>query len=60
MSIDQRRNDLMIAVALFNFSAHTERTNPEIADHGRYLAGDYLCGYDLSPEELVDELWDEV
>ncbi|MXV62088.1 hypothetical protein GS429_08440 [Natronorubrum sp. JWXQ-INN-674] len=56
MSAEQRRDDLLTAVALTEFSVHYEDVDPELSRRARMLAADRLLDYDLEPEEIPVEL----
>ncbi|WP_175480067.1 hypothetical protein [Natrinema salaciae] len=56
MSLDDRREDLLIAVALTEFSVHYESADPELAEHAWQLAADRLVNRDVGPAEAVDAL----
>jgi len=56
MSLTDRREDLLIAVALTEFSVHYEQADPELAEHVLQLAADRLVGHDVEPAEAVDAL----
>ena len=56
MSLDDRREDFLIAVALTEFSVHYEQADPELAEHAWQLAADRFVEYDVEPREAVDEL----
>ncbi|WP_226042963.1 hypothetical protein [Natrinema sp. DC36] len=53
MPLDDRRKDLLVAVALTEFSVHYERADPE---HAWQLAADRLVDHDVEPREAVDAL----
>lgn len=52
MSDTKRRDDLLTAVALTEFSVHYEQVDPELADRAWTLDADILVDYDLEPEEV--------
>ncbi|WP_137288616.1 hypothetical protein [Natronorubrum halophilum] len=56
MSDIERRDDLLTAVALTEFSAHTEDIDPELSRRAWQLAVSRLIKYDVQPEDAVDEL----
>jgi hypothetical protein len=56
MSLDARKEDLLIAAALTRFSADYEPLDPELAEHARQLAADQLLEYDLELGEARYEL----
>ncbi|WP_137288822.1 hypothetical protein [Natronorubrum halophilum] len=56
MSDIERRDDLLIAVALTRFHQDFAEVDPELSEQAWQLAADRLLDYDLGPEEIVDEL----
>jgi len=56
MQLTNRQEDLLIAVALTEFSVHYEAAAPELAEYAWQLAADRLLEYDVEPGEAVDEL----
>nr|WP_238709578.1 hypothetical protein [Natronorubrum halophilum] len=52
----ERRGDLLIAVALTEFSVHTEDVAPDLSERAWLLAANRLIEYDIEPEEIVNEL----
>jgi hypothetical protein len=54
--IDDRREDLLTAVALTEFSVHYEVAAPELAEYTRQLAADRLLDYNVWPAEAVNVL----
>jgi hypothetical protein len=56
MSLTDRREDLLIAVALTEFSVHYEAAAPELTEHAWQLAADRLLEHDVAPTEAVDAL----
>lgn len=56
MPCDDRRDDLLISVALTEFSVHYEEVDPELAERAWQLAADRLLENDVEPREAVDEL----
>ncbi|PGF14066.1 hypothetical protein CP556_23700 [Natrinema sp. CBA1119] len=56
MSLTDRREGPLIAVALTEFSVHYEQANPELAEHVLQLAADRLVGHDGEPAGAVDAL----
>ena len=53
---DERRDDLLIAVALTEFSVHYEVAAPELAEYAWQLAADRFLEHDVAPTEAVDAL----
>lgn len=53
---DQRRDDLLVALALTEFSVHYETVDPELSERAWQLAADRLLEYDLEPAEVAAEL----
>ncbi|MDF9747952.1 hypothetical protein [Natrinema salsiterrestre] len=56
MSLTNRREDLLIAVALTEFLVHYEQADPKLAEQAWQLATDRLLEYDVEPCEAVDTL----
>ncbi|WP_126664348.1 hypothetical protein [Haloterrigena salifodinae] len=56
MSNHRRRDDLLIAVALTEFSVHYERVDPELSQRAWQLAADRLLEYDVGPYEVDEAL----
>lgn len=56
MSNSESRDDLLIAVALTEFSVHYEEADPELANHAWQLAANRLIDHDVEPAEAVEEL----
>ncbi|SDD45953.1 hypothetical protein [Natrinema hispanicum] len=56
MSLTDRQEDLLIAVALTEFSVHYEQADPELSRRAWQLAADRLVDHDVEPAEAVDEL----
>ncbi|MFC6765445.1 hypothetical protein [Natrinema soli] len=56
MSLDDHREDLLIAIALAEFSVHYEAADPELAVHAWQLAASRLVDRDVEPAEAVDAL----
>ncbi|PCR89331.1 hypothetical protein [Natrinema ejinorense] len=54
--LTDRREDLLIAVALAEFSVHYEQADPELAERAWQLAADRLVDHDVGPAEAVDAL----
>ncbi|SIS20911.1 hypothetical protein [Natronorubrum thiooxidans] len=52
----QKRDDLLIAVALTEFSVHFEQIDPELSERAWQLAADRLVEYDVDPEAAVATL----
>ncbi|ELZ16577.1 hypothetical protein [Natrinema limicola] len=51
-----RQADLLIAVALTEFSVHYEVAAPGLAEHAWQLAADRLLEYDVEPREATGAL----
>ncbi|QCS44664.1 hypothetical protein [Natrinema versiforme] len=56
MSLTDRQEDLLVAVALTEFSVHYENADPELAEQAWQLAANRLVEYDIGPAEAVDAL----
>ncbi|UHQ98250.1 hypothetical protein HYG81_19390 (plasmid) [Natrinema zhouii] len=56
MPLTDRQEDLLIAVALTEFSVHYERADRELAECAWQLAADRLVDHDVGPAEAVDTL----
>ncbi|GAA1345420.1 hypothetical protein GCM10009647_090020 [Streptomyces sanglieri] len=56
MSSDQRRDYLLIALALTEFSVHYEQTDPELAARAWQLAANRFLEYDIKPADIAAEL----
>ena len=56
MSLTDRQEDILIAVALTEFSVHYEQADPELSRRAWQLAADRLVDHDVEPAEAVDEL----
>ena len=56
MPLTDRHEDLLIAVALTEFSVHYEQADPELAEHAWQLAADRLLEYDVEPREAIGAL----
>ncbi|UHQ99174.1 hypothetical protein HYG81_26430 (plasmid) [Natrinema zhouii] len=56
MSLTDRHEDFLIAVALTEFSVHYEQADPELAKHAWQLTASHLVDYDIKPAEAVDAL----
>jgi len=56
MPLNDRHDDLLIAVALTEFSVHYEGVDRELAEHAWQLAADRLVDRDVEPAEAVDAL----
>ena len=56
MSLNDRREDLLIAVALTEFSVQYEDADPELAEHAWQLAADRLLEHDVEPREAIGTL----
>ena len=53
MSLTDRREDLLIAVALTEFSVHYEQADPELSRRAWQLAAERLLEYDIEPCEAA-------
>ncbi|AGB34076.1 hypothetical protein C488_15327 [Natrinema pellirubrum DSM 15624] len=56
MSLTDRQEDLLVAVALTEFSVHYENADPELAKQAWQLAANRLVEYDIGPAEAIDVL----
>ncbi|WP_395166365.1 hypothetical protein [Natrinema pallidum] len=56
MPLDDRREDLLVAVALTEFSVHYEDADPELSRRAWQLAASRLVEHDVGPLEAVDAL----
>jgi len=56
MSLTDRQEDRLIAVALTEFSVHYEQADPELAEHAWQLAANRLFEDDVEPPEAVGAL----
>ncbi|WP_222914034.1 hypothetical protein [Natrinema sp. SYSU A 869] len=56
MSEYEYRDNLLIAVALTEFSVQYEQADPELAEHAWQLAATRLVDHDIRPARAVDEL----
>ncbi|QRV14233.1 hypothetical protein JMJ58_14955 [Haloterrigena salifodinae] len=57
MTSDQkRRDDLLTAVALTEFSVHYEDVGPELAERAWQLAADRLLEHDVGPRDVDEAL----
>lgn len=56
MSLTDRQEGLLVAVALTEFSVHYEEADPELAEQAWQLAADRLVEYDVDPLEAVNAL----
>ncbi|WP_226040832.1 hypothetical protein [Natrinema sp. DC36] len=54
MSLIDRQKDLLIAVALTEFSVHYEIGDPELAEHAWQLAASRLVDRAVKPAEAVN------
>ena len=54
--LSNRQGDLLIAVALAEFSYETEDVDPDLANHAWQLAADRLVAWDVTPAEAVRAL----
>ncbi|MDJ1433574.1 hypothetical protein [Halostagnicola sp. A-GB9-2] len=52
----ERRDDILIAVALTRFSVQFEDADPELAEYAWQLAADRLFEYDVAPSEALGVL----
>ncbi|GAB3669573.1 hypothetical protein [Halopiger thermotolerans] len=52
----RRQDDLLIAIALTEFSVHYEQADPELSRRAWQLAADRLLEHDVEPQEAVDAL----
>jgi len=56
VSLDDHREDLLIAVALTEFLVHYETGAPEFAEPAWQLAADRLVDHNIGSAEVVDAL----
>ncbi|QLK25399.1 hypothetical protein HYG81_15095 [Natrinema zhouii] len=56
MSLTDRQEDLLVAVALTEFSVHYESADPELAERAWQLAADRLVDHDVEPAKVVGAL----
>ncbi|WP_222912744.1 hypothetical protein [Natrinema sp. SYSU A 869] len=56
MPLDDRREDLLVAVALTEFPIHYEQADPEPSRQAWQLAADRLVNHDVGPAEAIDTL----
>lgn len=56
MSLDDRREDLLVAVALTEVRVHYEEADPELAERAWQLAADRLVNHDVGPAGAINEL----
>jgi hypothetical protein len=56
MSLTDRQEDLLIAVALTEFSVHYVDSDPELAERAWQLAANRLVDRDVESAEAVDTL----
>ncbi|OLZ39319.1 hypothetical protein A6E15_18165 [Natrinema saccharevitans] len=56
MSLTDRQEGLLVAVALTAFSVHYEIADPELDEQAWQLAANRLVEYDTGPAEAVDTL----
>ena len=56
MSLTDRQEGLLIAVALTEFSVHYEQADPELSRRAWQLAADRLLEYDVEPHEAIGAL----
>ncbi len=54
--LSNRQEDLLIAVALAEFSYETEDVDPDLANYAWQLAADRLVTWDVTPAEAVGAL----
>lgn len=52
----QKRDDLLIAVALTEFSVHYEHVDPALSERAWQLAADRLIEHDIEPAAAVTAL----
>ncbi|AFZ73058.1 hypothetical protein [Natronobacterium gregoryi] len=53
---DKRRDDLLVALALTEFSVHYEQIDPRLAERAWQLAAGRLVEHDVEPHEVLAEL----
>ncbi|WP_228442400.1 hypothetical protein [Natrarchaeobaculum sulfurireducens] len=51
---DRKRDDLLIAVALTEFSVQYEGVDPELSRRAWLLAADRLLEYEVEPREAIN------
>ncbi|WP_226479146.1 hypothetical protein [Natrinema amylolyticum] len=51
--LSDRQQDLLVAVALTEFSIHYEQADPELSREAWQLAADHLVDHDVEPAEVV-------
>ncbi|NUC71724.1 hypothetical protein HTZ84_05270 [Haloterrigena sp. SYSU A558-1] len=56
MPLDDRRDDLLVAVALTEFSVHYETVDPDLSRRAWQLAADRLLEYDVGPRDVDEAL----
>lgn len=56
MPLDDRRDDLIEAVALTEFSVQYEEADPELSERAWQLTADRLVDHDVGPGEAVAAL----
>lgn len=56
MTLTNRQEDLLIAVALTEFSVHYEEADPELSNEAWQLAANRLVDHDVKPAEAVNVL----
>ncbi|WP_222914260.1 hypothetical protein [Natrinema sp. SYSU A 869] len=56
MPESEHRDDLLIAVALTEFSVQYKQADPELAEHAWQLAATRLVDHDSRPCKAVEEL----
>ncbi|WP_175542237.1 hypothetical protein [Natrinema hispanicum] len=54
--LTDRREDLVLAVALAEFSVHYEAADPVLAEHAWQLAADHLLEHDVELHGAVRQL----
>ncbi|WP_435552744.1 hypothetical protein [Natrinema sp. CGMCC1.2065] len=54
--LTDRQEDLLVAVALTEFSVHYEEADPELSRRAWQLAADRLVDHDVEPREAVNAL----
>ncbi|PGF14450.1 hypothetical protein CP556_20110 [Natrinema sp. CBA1119] len=56
MPLTDQQKDLLIAVALTEFSVYYKQADPELAKHAWQLVASRLVDHDIEPAEAVDAL----
>ncbi|WP_175416545.1 hypothetical protein [Natrinema versiforme] len=54
--LTDRQENLLVAVALTEFSVHYEEAHPELTERAWQLPADRLVDHNIEPAEVVDEL----